>query len=92
MTRIVATAEAVAAVRGRGGSLWVWTHAARCCGAVTRLESATAPRQGREFRHIASEPFHVHLASALAPPDELHVEARRRGRVQAYWNGCAWVT
>jgi hypothetical protein len=92
VTRIVATEKTVAAVRDRGGSLWVWTHRAPCCGALVRLESATTPRQGREFRHIASEPFDVHLASAFAPPDELHVETGRRGRVEAYWNGCAWVT
>jgi hypothetical protein len=31
---------------------------------------------------------------AVQLPDELHVEVhgRRRRRVQAYWDGCAYVT
>jgi hypothetical protein len=31
-------------------------------------------------------------ASLARLPDELHVEVRRfPRRVEAYWNGCAWI-
>ena len=91
MTRIVATSEAVQKIRARGGGLWVWTRTQRCCGGLVRLESATEPRGERRFHQIASYPVDVYLASALAAPDELHVETTRHGRLQAFWNGCAWV-
>ena len=37
--------------------------------------------------------FELYLPTHLAIlPDELHVETRgRSGRIQAYWNGLAWV-
>ena len=37
--------------------------------------------------------FDLHLPAGLARlPDELHLEARRfPRRVEAYWDGCAWV-
>jgi hypothetical protein len=57
-----------------------------------RLETGTEARAGREFRLVASEPFEVRLATAYEPPEELHVDVSRRGRIDAYWNGCAWVT
>jgi hypothetical protein len=92
VTRVIASDEAVDAVRTSGGRLWVWTRASRCCGGTVRLEAATEPRAGREFRLVASEPFELRLATAQAEPQELHVELSRRGRLDAYWNGCAWVT
>ena len=92
MTHIVASDAAVDAVRKRGGQLWVWTRASRCCNGTVRLESATEARAGREFRLVAREPFEVRLAAAHPAPEELHVEVSRRGRLDAYWNGCAWVT
>lgn len=92
MTRIVATDAAVEAVRERGGRLWVWTRTGRCCSGAVRLDSATRERAGRDFRLIASEPFEVRLATAYPAPEELHVEVSRRGRLDAYWDGCAWVT
>jgi len=92
VTRVVATDEAVDAVRARGGRLWVWTRSSRCCGGTVRLEAGTQARVGREFRLVASEPFELRLATAHPAPEELHVELSRRGRLDAYWNGCAWVT
>jgi len=91
-TRVVATDEAGDAVRARGGRLWVWTRSSRCCGGTVRLEAATQAHVGREFRLVASEPVELRLATAHPAPEELHVELSRRGRLDAYWNGCAWVT
>jgi hypothetical protein len=92
VTRIVASDATVAAVHLRGGRLWVWSRSSRCCGANVRLETGTEERAGRDFRLVADEPFEVRLATAHEPPDELHVDVSRRGRIGAYWNGCAWVT
>ena len=27
----------------------------------------------------------------MMPPESLHVEIGRRGRIRAFWNGLAWV-
>jgi hypothetical protein len=36
--------------------------------------------------------FELHVPADLRLPAELHLEARRfPRRVEAYWNGCAWV-
>jgi hypothetical protein len=91
VTRIVASEATVDAVRLRGGRLWVWTSSSRCCSGVVRLETRTEARAGREFRLLAREPFEVRLATAYPAPEELYVEVSRRGRLSAYWNGCAWV-
>ena len=89
---MIASDAAVDAVRARGGRLWVWTRTSRCCGGPVRLEAATEARAAREFRLVAREPFELRLATAQRPPEELHVDLSRRGRLNAYWNGCAWVT
>ena len=38
-------------------------------------------------------PFELYVALGGHGPKELHVDARgrRRKRVEAYWDGCAWV-
>lgn len=49
---------------------------------------------GAEFRLVASTGrFELLVPAGLARlPDELHLELRRfPRRVEAYWNGCAWV-
>jgi hypothetical protein len=92
--RIVASDAAAELIDARGGRLYVWLSRAHCCGAVTRLRAAPEPPADREFRPVAeSDRFELYLQAGLARlPDELHVEARRfPRRVEAYWNGCAWV-
>ena len=67
---------------------------ARCCGGTTTLASSGEPPAGVEFRRVSSgDGIEVFLPAQLGRlPDELHVEARRfPRRVEAYWNGCAWV-
>jgi hypothetical protein len=91
VTRVIASEAAVDAVRSRGGRLWVWTRSSRCCSGTVRLEVGTESRAGREFRLVASEPFELRLATAQQAPEEIHIELSRRGRLDAYWNGCAWV-
>jgi hypothetical protein len=92
--RVLASPEATALVREGGGYLYVWPKRFPCCRAVTFLEAAmTEPLRGVRFRSVATEPFAVLFPEAARLPDELHVEAhgRRRRRLEAYWDGCAYV-
>jgi len=91
--RVIASPEAVEFVHLRGGRLFVWTKRGRCCGAgLTWLEASTEDPGGRDFERIDA-PFDLYVALGGHGPEELHVDARgrRRRRVEAYWNGCAWV-
>ena len=88
--KVVASPRAVELVQERGGSLYVWrTSPGRCCSGTTFLRTSDKPPRGIEFTRTAFEPFELHLAPGVRP-DTLELEARRK-RVEAYWNGCAWV-
>ena len=94
--RLVASPEAVAFVREHGGRLFVWTERTRCCsGATIRLKASIAPDPGHEFRPAPpNDQIELFVPEHLGSlPDELHLElhGRRRRRIDAYWNGCAWV-
>ena len=93
--RVVISDAAADLVDQRGGRLYVWPKKSRCCGGLTRLESQSEPRANVEFQRVDEfRRFELYLPSALASrPEELHVAVRRfPRRVEAYWNGCAWVT
>jgi hypothetical protein len=94
--RIRATDEVAAAVRERGGRLYVWTSSHRCCtGPLVFLEAATEPPEGqaRAFRAHDAGGYEVLLdMRGRRPPDELVLELRgRRRKVVAFWNDQAWV-
>lgn len=92
--RVIASDPAVELIEQRGGQLFVWPTRSRCCGAVARLESSTEQPPNRAFRRVDAESgFELFLPEHLArAPDELHVAVRRfPRRVEAYWNGCAWI-
>jgi len=92
--RLVISDRAVELIEDRGGRLYVRPKKARCCGASTTLVTSTSPEARREYRRVAThEAIEVFVPMRLATlPDELHVEVRRfPQRVEAYWNGCAWV-
>jgi len=94
--RLVASDDALAFVRERGGRLYVWTKRHRCCGgALTLVESSTEPRRGREFKRLAVAGLEVYVPTTMHElPSELHLTLRRfpTARVRAFWNGCAWVS
>ena len=94
--RVIASSEAADLVRERGGRLFVWVRSSRCCGrGVSWLEASTEPAEGREYRCVEADGMELYVPAGLPLlPDELHLEARglRRKRVEAYWDGCAWVT
>jgi hypothetical protein len=92
--RLVISASAADAIGRQGGCLYVWPKKSRCCGGTTTLAAATSKPRDKDFRREdASASFDLYLPAHLANrPDELHIEARGRShRIQAYWNGCAWV-
>jgi hypothetical protein len=93
--RVVASSEAVAFVRERGGRLFLWPTRTRCCRSVTwRLESSTEPRSDREFRRVPADGFELYLPAHMTrEPEKLEIELRRfpRRHVQGYWNGLAWI-
>ena len=83
-------------VRGRGGRLYVWTSAHRCCsGSLTLLEAGSERPRGaeRRFREIDAGGFELLLDVGARPvPEELVLELRGRGKkIAAFWNDQAWV-
>lgn len=92
--RTVASDRALELIEEQGGRLYVWPKRARCCGSLTRLEASSSQPTGTEFRQVETgASFELYLPAHVGRlPDELHVEVRRRSqRIEAYWNGCAWV-
>lgn len=91
--RLVVSEPAAKLIKAQGGRLYVRLKKARCCGAVTTLVTSSAPPQGVEFRRVSDDEIEVFFPEHLARlPDELHVDLHRfPRRVEAYWNGCAWV-
>ena len=94
--RIRATDEVAAAVRERGGRLYVWTSAHRCCtGPLVLLETGGEPPKdgARDFRAYDAGGYEVLLdMGGQRLPDELVLELRgRRRKVVAFWNDQAWV-
>ncbi len=90
--RVVASPEAREVVREGGGRLFVWARKSRCCGSVTYLRASTEAPE-REFRRVEADGIDVYLAAGIRElPKELHVEVHgRRRRLEAYWDGCAYV-
>jgi hypothetical protein len=92
--RVVASVEAREYIAERGGRLYVWPTSSACCHPVPRLECGTDAKGDREFRPVADDEFEIWAPARIARlPSELHVEVRRfpRRRVEAYWDGCAWI-
>jgi hypothetical protein len=93
--RLVVSDAASELIAASGGRLYVWPTRARCCGGLITLDTSSRPPRGREFRRSeAADGFDLFLPTRLGRlPEELHLDAGRRSqRVQAYWDGCAWVT
>jgi hypothetical protein len=91
--RLVVSEAAAELIEEQGGRLYVWPKKAHCCGGLMTLATSTTPPK-RDFRQVAgSERFELLFPAGLSRmPDELHVEVRRHPRrIEAYWNGCAWV-
>ena len=92
--RLIVSESASELIDERGGRLYVWVRKGRCCGGLKTLATSSRLPHGQEFRRVESpERFELLLPATLSPlPSELHLDVRRfPRRVEAYWNGCAWV-
>jgi hypothetical protein len=95
--RLDVSAEAGEYVRAQGGQLWVWAaHPRVCCwGSPAYLHTATAPPTGLSgFSPVRSGDLGIWFrATAGRHPDflEIGMRGRRHPRVEAYWDGCAFV-
>ena len=82
--RIRATDDVAAAVQERGGRLYVWTDAYRCCsGPLVLLQTGAEPPKGaaRRFRAFDAGGFELLLDSGgRRLPEELVLELRGRRR------------
>jgi hypothetical protein len=93
---VVASEEAKAYVRERGGVLYVRTHHHRCCGGgLTVLDSTTErPPDAPDFLSVGSGGIDVRFRGGREEnlPAEVVIELRGilRRRPVAYWDGCAF--
>jgi hypothetical protein len=93
--RVIASPQVVSKIREQGGRLYVRADRHRCCGGgFTLLDATTQPPPAGDFERVDAEGFALLLDRSLGnKPAELHIELRGliRPRIQAYWNGCAYV-
>ena len=91
--RLVVSQAAADLIQEQGGRLYVWPKKAACCGGLITLTTSTSPPQQRFRRVVATNGFELLFPAGLTRmPEELHLEVQRfPRRVEAYWNGCAWV-
>ena len=94
--KVLATPEARSFVREHGGLLFVWVKAPRGMvrGAFRFLKtSTTPPEDALDWQRFETKGFVLFLPPGLRKPRELHVEVtgRLRRRVEAFWEGCAFV-
>ena len=92
--RLVADPEAVEFVRAHGGRLFLTMSRGCCSGGVRWLETSTEPQGRRRFERILDDDeLEVYAPAGMRLPDDLELRLRRfpRRRIEAYWNGCAWV-
>jgi hypothetical protein len=92
--RVVVSDPAADLIEERGRRVYVWLKRGRCCGGVTTLGTSTEPPGRRKFVHVeADEQFELYFDTRISRlPEALHLDLRRfPRRVEAYWNGCAWV-
>ena len=93
--RIVCSDTAADLIEERGGRLYVWLKRGHCCGATTTLATSSERPEGTEFSRAAGDHrFELYVPAALPRlPDELQLDVGRfPRRVEAFWNGCAWVS
>jgi hypothetical protein len=92
--QVIATDDARLFVDERGGRLYVAVKKARCCGGAMTLTADTSVRRPDDYRSLGRDAgFELLVPRDLARlPDTLEIEARRFPlRIEAYWDGCAWI-
>jgi hypothetical protein len=91
---VVAPAEVRDFVAARGGRLYVWISVHRgvpCTLALLETSTRHPTRGDLYFRRIRTNGFDVYLeATQRVWPRTMEFALRRR-RIDAYWNGLAWI-
>jgi hypothetical protein len=92
---IVAPDEVRDFVKAHGGRVFVWVRTPRGpfitpCYLEASLEAPRSP--DLSFRRLRTPGFDLYLeATQRVWPRTLELALRRRRRVEAYWNGMAWI-
>jgi len=91
---VIASPAAVEFVQKRGGKLFVWSRTSRCCcGAARFLDAATSRDDQHGFQRLPADGIDLYVDFPRLPERlEIELQGRRRRRVAAYWEGCAWVS
>lgn len=92
---VTVSPEARSFVRERGGLLFVHMHrfGTTCCR-ITLLETTTEPPpDALEWRRITLKGLTLFTPRSMPLPDvlDLRLKGRFRRRIEALWNGCAYV-
>ena len=93
--QVVVTDEARSFAAGRGGVVYVRSHAHRCCaGPLTLLDTSTnVPTDGGDFVDLPTGDVVVrYRGNPECGPHVLTVELRGafRRRLVSFWDGCAF--
>lgn len=99
--QVVATPEAEAYIAANGGVAYVRSVRHRCCGGglTVLVASTAAPADAESYEPVGGEGVEVRYrpgaagstAAGGAPAELLlEVRGRRRPRLCAYWDGCAF--
>jgi hypothetical protein len=92
---VVAPGEVRDFVAAHGGRVFVWVSAQRGLWFSTcLLEASLEPprRHDLSFRRVSAPGFELYLeATQRIWPKTMEFALRRRRRIEAYWNGMAWV-
>ena len=93
--RVLATPEARSYIRERGGLVFVWVRShGPIHGALRLLRTSTEPPpDALDWQRVETKGFLLFLQPGLRLPHELHLEVRGflKRRVEAFWEGCAFV-
>lgn len=91
--KIVASDEARELIVEQGGRLYVSVKGGRCCGGTKMLAARTEVKDDSVYASaVVADGFELFFPRVARLPEVLNVEARRfPRRIEAYWNGCAWV-
>ena len=93
---VVASGEAVELIRRRGGRLSVWADDRVCCGGTRFVKASTsASGLAGEFKEVeCGVDFELFLRVPRgSTPNTLDIDVRgrRHPRVEASWDGCAYL-
>jgi hypothetical protein len=94
--RVTATTDAAEFIRAHGGQLFVWPTEHRSARLTLAFLQASVdpPPRALDFRRVEAGDFLLFVHPALTTlPDSLLVvlRGRRHPRIEAYWDGLAYI-